>query len=98
MLSSNSLEIYLRLLDAQVQPIVQYGSELWDLDKAAVYTENVHLFAETKVLGIDLLWENQMTFVLHFVVTVGIFLMLNSGHFYKGKPDATGSRNQTLIH
>ena len=55
MLSSNSLQIYLRLLDAQVQPIVQYGSELWDLDKAAVYTENVHLFAETKVLGIDVL-------------------------------------------
>ena len=55
MLSSNSLEIYLRLLDAHVQKIVQYGSKLWDINEAAVYTENVHLFAQTKVLGIDVL-------------------------------------------
>ena len=45
MLNNNSVEVFLKLSGAQVQPVVQYGSELWGLDKAAVHIEKVHLFA-----------------------------------------------------
>ena len=45
LLNHNSLEVFLKLFDAQVQPIAQYGSELWGLDKAAIYIEKVHLYA-----------------------------------------------------
>ena len=42
MLKNNSLKVYLKLVDARVQPIAEYGAELWGLDKAAVHTEKVH--------------------------------------------------------
>ena len=51
-LNSNTVEVFLKLFDAQVQPIVQYGSELWGLDKAAVHIEKVHLFALKKCFSI----------------------------------------------
>lgn len=37
--------MFLKLSDALVQPAVQYGSESWGLDTAAVHIEQVHLFA-----------------------------------------------------
>ena len=37
LLNNNSLEVFLKLFDAQVKPIAQYGSELWGLDKAAIH-------------------------------------------------------------
>ena len=43
--NKNSLEVFLKLFDAQVQPVVQYGSELWGLHKAAIHIEKVHLYA-----------------------------------------------------
>ena len=45
LLNNNSLEVFLKLFDAQVQPIAQYGSELWGLHKAVIHTEKVHLYA-----------------------------------------------------
>ena len=45
LLNNNSLEVFLKLFDAQVQPIAQYGSGLWGLDKAAIHIEKVHLYA-----------------------------------------------------
>ena len=44
LLNNDSLDVFLKLFDAQVQPIAQYGSELWGLDKAAMHTEKVHLY------------------------------------------------------
>ena len=46
--NNNSVEVFLNLFEAQVQPIEQYGSELWGLDKAAVHIEEVHFFALKK--------------------------------------------------
>ena len=45
LLNNNSLEVFLKLFDAQVQPKAQCGSELWGLDKAAIHIEKVHLYA-----------------------------------------------------
>ena len=45
LLNNDSLDVFLKLFDAQVQPVVQYGSELWGLHKAAIHIEKVHLYA-----------------------------------------------------
>ena len=46
--NNNNLELFLKLFDSQVQPIAQYGAELWGLDIAAVNSKKVHLFALKK--------------------------------------------------
>ncbi|WP_419640662.1 hypothetical protein, partial [Thiolapillus sp.] len=62
MLNNNSVEVFLKLFDAQVQPIVQYGSELWGLDKAAMHIEKVHLFALKKFLALDMRTPNDLVY------------------------------------
>ena len=37
--NNNSLEMFLKLFNAQGQPIAQYWSGLWGLDKAAMHSE-----------------------------------------------------------
>ena len=50
LLNNHSLELLMKLFDAQIQPIIQYGAELWGLDStAAIHCEKVHLFALKKV-------------------------------------------------
>jgi hypothetical protein len=44
-LNNTSLELFVQILYVQIQPIVQYGSELWGLDRrAVVHCESVHVF------------------------------------------------------
>ena len=52
-LNSSSVHLYFKLFDAQVQPVVQYGAEIWGLDAAAQNIEKVHLFAMKKFLGVE---------------------------------------------
>ena len=54
MLNNNSMEIFSKLFDAEVQPIVQYGPELWGFGTAGVHIEKVHLFAPKKFLALDM--------------------------------------------
>ena len=53
------MELYMKLVDAQVQPIVQYGAEIWGMDKAAQHCEQVHLFALKKILGVEMRTPNE---------------------------------------
>ena len=63
MLNNNSVEVFLKLFGAQVQPIVQHGSELWGLDKAAVHIEKkVHLFALKKCLALAMRTPNDLVY------------------------------------
>ena len=50
LLNNNSLELFLKLFDAQVQPVTQYGSESLGRDKAAMRIKKVHLYALPKKL------------------------------------------------
>jgi hypothetical protein len=50
MYNNYSLPVYFQLFDMQVQPILQYGAEIWGLDDAAQCCEKVHLFALKKFL------------------------------------------------
>ena len=40
----NSINVFLKIFDAQVQPIVLYGAEIWGLDSSSSVFDNVHLF------------------------------------------------------
>eukprot|EP00745_Piridium_sociabile_P006919 TRINITY_DN14433_c0_g1_i2.p1 TRINITY_DN14433_c0_g1~~TRINITY_DN14433_c0_g1_i2.p1 ORF type:complete len:494 (+),score=25.16 TRINITY_DN14433_c0_g1_i2:66-1484(+) len=61
-LNNTSFELFMKLFDSQVQPIMQYGSEIWGLDKAAVHCESVHLFALKKYLGVDRRTPNDLVY------------------------------------
>jgi hypothetical protein len=58
----SSFDTYMKLFDAQVQPIMQYGSEIWGLDKAVQHCEKVHLFALKKFLCVDLRTPNDLVY------------------------------------
>ena len=60
--NNQSLDVFLRLFDAQVQPIMQYGSEVWGLDKAAQHCEKVHLFALKKFLSVNMRTPNDFVY------------------------------------
>ena len=60
--NNNNLSLLLRLFDAQVQPIAQYGSELWGLEDAACQCEKVHLFVLKKFLCVDRRTPNDLVY------------------------------------
>ena len=62
LLNNNSFNLFIKLFDTQVQLIVQYGSELWGLDKAAVECESVHTFALKKYLGVNRRTPNDLVY------------------------------------
>jgi CRISPR/Cas system-associated protein endoribonuclease Cas2 len=52
MYNNQSFNVFCRLFDARVQPIVQYGAEIWGLDDAAVHCDSVHLLALKMFLSV----------------------------------------------
>ena len=48
----NSVDVFLKLFDAQVQPIVQYGAEIWGIDKGREI-EKLQMFALKKFLHVN---------------------------------------------
>ena len=62
MLDNNSLQIFLKIFDTKIQPIVQYGAELWGLEKAADECEKVHLYALKRFLGVDRRTPNDLIY------------------------------------
>ena len=48
----SSVDVFLKLFDAQVQPIVQYGAEIWGIDKGREI-EKVQMFALKKFLFVN---------------------------------------------
>ena len=61
-LGSQSFDIFIKLFDSQVQPIVQYGAELWGLEKAADHCEKLHLFALKRFLGVTVKTPNDLIY------------------------------------
>ena len=62
MLNDNSLELFLKLFDSQMQPIALYFAELLGLDTAAVHCEKVHLFALKIFLGVEMRTPNDLIY------------------------------------
>ena len=61
-LNNNSLNLFLKIFDTQVLPVMQYGSEIWGLSKAALHCESVHLFALKKFLNVDRRTPNDLIY------------------------------------
>ena len=58
----SSIHVFLKNFDTQVQPIMQYGSEIWGLYNAAGECEKVHLYALKKYLNVDLKTPNDLVY------------------------------------
>ena len=52
----------LKIFDAQVQPIVLYGAEIWGLDSSSSVIDNVHLFGLKRYLGVDRRTPNDLVY------------------------------------
>ena len=61
-LNNNNLGLLLKLFDCQVQPIIQYGSEIWGLQSAALDAEKVHLFTLKRFLRLEMRTPNDFVY------------------------------------
>ena len=57
----NTIAIFAKIFDAQVQPIAQYGAEVLGLQKNAC-TEKVHLFAMKRFWGVGWRTPNDIVY------------------------------------
>jgi hypothetical protein len=57
-----SFPVFIQIFDAQIQSILQYGSEIWGLDDAAIQSEKVHLLALKKFLMVKSRTPNDLVY------------------------------------
>ena len=62
LLKNNSLRLLLKIFNIQIQPIFQYGAEIWGLDAAAVQCDKFHRYALKFVLGVSLQTPNDLVY------------------------------------
>ena len=60
-LNNMSYTVLCKIFDAQIQPILLYGSELWGLDDMSII-EIVHIFSLKKILNVPLFTPNIMVY------------------------------------
>ena len=61
-INNSTFNVFFKLFDAQIQPVVQYGAEIWGLDGVSSVVENIHLFAMKKFLGVDMRTPNDLVY------------------------------------
>ena len=59
---NSCMKTFFKIFDIQIQPIVQYGAEIWGLDNAALQCEQIHLFAIKRFLGVDIKTPNDLVY------------------------------------
>ena len=59
-IESHSLDLFVKLLDSQIQPILLHGAEVWSVYGSRAYIEKVQLFASKRFFGIDQRVPNDM--------------------------------------
>ena len=52
----------MKIFDAQVQPVVLCGAEIWGLDSSSSVIDNVHLFGVKRYLGVDRRTPNDLVY------------------------------------
>ena len=60
---NSNFDVFIKIFDTRILPIMQYGSDVWGLDKAAEQCENVHLYALKKFLFVDLKTPNDLVYM-----------------------------------
>ena len=78
----SSIHIFLKIFDTQVQPIMQYGSEIWGLCNAANECEKVHLYALKKFLNVDLKTPNDLVYKEMCRYTITINSIINCVRYW----------------
>ena len=58
----NSINVFLKIFDAQVQPIVLYGAEIWGMESCSSVADNVRLFGLKHYLGVDRRTPNDLVY------------------------------------
>ena len=58
---NSSIDVFCRLFDAQVQPILQYGAEIWGMEKG-VEIEKIHIFAMKRFLKVNRYTPNDIIY------------------------------------
>ena len=58
----SSINVFLKIFDAQVQPTVLYGAEIWGLESCSSVTDNVRLFGLKRYLGVDRRTPNDLVY------------------------------------
>ena len=53
-------QVFFKVFDAQVQPIVLYGAEIWGVDNSSYVIEKLHLLAMKKMLGVGMRTPNDL--------------------------------------
>lgn len=61
-LGENSPKIFFKIFDAQVQPILTYGAEVWGLTADHTLIERVHLLAIKRLLNISIQTPNPLVY------------------------------------
>jgi hypothetical protein len=62
MLNNDSFSLFIKIFDCQIQPMLQYGSEIWGLEESAIHIEKLHLFALKKFLGVSKQTPNDLVY------------------------------------
>ena len=60
--NNHSAEVFFRIFDAKIQPIMQYGSEVWGLEQSSAYCEKTHLYALKKFLCVSMRTPNDFVY------------------------------------
>ena len=90
-LGTSSFEIFCKLFDTQVQPVLLYGAEIWALDRGTEI-EKIHLFALKRFLNIGIRTPNDLVYgelgryplyINCFVKCVKYWLQLNRMENYR---------------
>ena len=61
-LGNSSFKVFTKIFDSQVQPVAQYGAEIWGLDKCSEHIEKIHLFALKRFLGVSKKTPNNLIY------------------------------------
>ena len=74
--NNQSVNIFFKLFDARIQPIMQYGSEIWGFDEAAQECEKVHLYALKRFLYVDRRTPNDLVYceLQRYPITINSFV------------------------
>ena len=59
-LGNFSFDVFFKLFDAQMQPIVLYGAEIWGVVNSSYVIEKLHLLAMKKMLGVGMRTPNDI--------------------------------------
>ena len=61
-LGEKSPSIFFKLFDAQIQPMLSYGAEIWGLEADMTIIERVHLFAIKRFLNVSIRTPNNLVY------------------------------------